>query len=595
MNNGAPSAGRAAYLARLRREKRSVRVWQVALVAALFLWWELSTRIALADGFLLSSPSRMGRTFAALCGGGELAVHIGTSCLETVVGFLAGTLLGTAVAVGMWWSEKLARILDPYLVVLNALPKTALGPIFIVWMGAGMGAIVVMALAISLIVTILSMYQGYLSAAHAHPRCQPPPDSLDAGVPGQLAHALQYAEGQRWAVVGWGHHGGVSCLAGRSGLSHRLWLSGVQHGSGDDQRADSGAGGGGDVPAGAAGGKNLESLLGGYPMKKVAALVLALGMLAALCACGGESDKKTILRLNEVTHSVFYAPQYVAMSQGFFADEGLEIELTNGGGADKVMSAVISGQSDIGLAGPEACIYVYNQGKDDYPRIFAQLTKRDGSFLMGRTDESFSWENLRGKTVIGGRAGGVPEMTLEYVLRRNGLVPQEDTVVDTSVQFNMMAGAFSGGSGDYVTLFEPTATEMELAGKGYILCSIGAESGEIPYTAYFASQSYMAAHPDVVQGFTNAIARAQKWILSHSDREVAEAIAAQFPDTSLDVLERVTARHRAIDAWNQTPVMEQAALERLETVMETAGELTRAQWVDFEKLVDNSFARSAQG
>ena len=204
-------------------------------------------------------------------------------------------------------------------------------------------------------------------------------------------------------------------------------------------------------------------------MKKVAALVLALGMLAALCACGGESDKKTILRLNEVTHSVFYAPQYVAMSQGFFADEGLEIELTNGGGADKVMSAVISGQSDIGLAGPEACIYVYNQGKDDYPRIFAQLTKRDGSFLMGRTDESFSWENLRGKTVIGGRAGGVPEMTLEYVLRRNGLVPQEDTVVDTSVQFNMMAGAFSGGSGDYVTLFEPTATEMELAGKGYIL------------------------------------------------------------------------------------------------------------------------------
>ena len=330
-------------------------------------------------------------------------------------------------------------------------------------------------------------------------------------------------------------------------------------------------------------------------MKKVAALVLALGMLAALCACGGESDKKTILRLNEVTHSVFYAPQYVAMSQGFFADEGLEIELTNGGGADKVMSAVISGQSDIGLAGPEACIYVYNQGKDDYPRIFAQLTKRDGSFLMGRTDESFSWENLRGKTVIGGRAGGVPEMTLEYVLRRNGLVPQEDTVVDTSVQFNMMAGAFSGGSGDYVTLFEPTATEMELAGKGYILCSIGAESGEIPYTAYFASQSYMAAHPDVVQGFTNAIARAQQGILSHSDREVAEAIAAQFPDTSLDVLERVTARHRAIDAWNQTPVMEQAALERLETVMETAGELTRAQWVDFEKLVDNSFARSAQG
>ena len=330
-------------------------------------------------------------------------------------------------------------------------------------------------------------------------------------------------------------------------------------------------------------------------MKKVFACLLAVCMVLPAMAGCSQLQETTVVRLSEVTHSVFYAPQYVAISQGFFADEGLTVELSNGGGADKVMTAVVSGQADIGLAGPEASIYVAQQGKEDPPVIFAQLTKRVGSFLMGRPDESFSWENLRGKTVIGGRAGGVPEMTLEYVLRQNGLVPQEDTVVDTSVQFNMMAGAFSGGSGDYVTLFEPTATEMELAGKGYILCSIGAESGEIPYTAYFASQSYMAAHPDVVQGFTNAIARAQKWILSHSDREVAEAIAAQFPDTSLDVLERVTARHRAIDAWNQTPVMEQAALERLETVMETAGELTRAQWVDFEKLVDNSFARSAQG
>lgn len=328
-------------------------------------------------------------------------------------------------------------------------------------------------------------------------------------------------------------------------------------------------------------------------MKKVAALVLALGMLAALCACGGESDKKTILRLNEVTHSVFYAPQYVAMSQGFFADEGLEIELTNGGGADKVMSAVISGQSDIGLAGPEACIYVYNQGKDDYPRIFAQLTKRDGSFLMGRTDESFSWENLRGKTVIGGRAGGVPEMTLEYVLRQNGLVPQEDTVVDTSVQFNMMAGAFTGGQGDYVTLFEPTATQVEAAGQGYVLTSIGLESGEIPYTAYFANISWLEKNADTAQRFVNAIAKAQKWVQEHTDRQVAEAICDQFPDTDLAELEAVTARHRQIDAWNATPVMERQALERLETVMEQAGELRHSDWVPFEELVNNTFAQNA--
>ena len=327
--------------------------------------------------------------------------------------------------------------------------------------------------------------------------------------------------------------------------------------------------------------------------KRIFCCLSALLLLCtALCGCS-QNETLTTVRVNEVTHSVFYAPQYVAMSLGFFEEEGLQVELTNGGGADKVMTAVVSGQSDIGLAGPESCIYVYNQGKEDYPVIFAQLTKRDGSFLLGRTDEDFSWENLRGKTIIGGRKGGVPEMTLEYVMARNGVTPHVDAVVDTSVQFNMMAGAFTGGQGDYVTLFEPTATEVVEAGKGYILCSIGEESGEIPYTAYFASQSYMAENPAVVQGFTNAIARAQRWIAEHSDREVAEAMAAQFPDTSVELLEKVTARHRAIDAWNSTPVMEQSALERLETVMEHAGELTREQWVDFDALVDNSFAQKA--
>ena len=327
--------------------------------------------------------------------------------------------------------------------------------------------------------------------------------------------------------------------------------------------------------------------------KRIFCCLSALLLLSvALCGCS-KNETLTTVRVNEVTHSVFYAPQYVAMSLGFFEEEGLQVELTNGGGADKVMTAVVSGQSDIGLAGPESCIYVYNQGKEDYPVIFAQLTKRDGSFLVGRTDEDFSWENLRGKTIIGGRKGGVPEMTLEYVMAQNGVTPHVDAVVDTSVQFNMMAGAFTGGQGDYVALFEPTATEVVEAGKGYILCSIGEESGEIPYTAYFASQSYMAENPAVVQGFTNAIARAQRWIAQHSDREVAEAMTAQFPDTSVELLEKVTARHRAIDAWNSTPVMEQAALERLETVMEHAGELSRKQWVDFDKLVDNSFAETA--
>ncbi len=329
--------------------------------------------------------------------------------------------------------------------------------------------------------------------------------------------------------------------------------------------------------------------------KGICVVLAALVMLSAvLCGCSQESKDLVTVRLNEVTHSVFYAPQYVAMELGFFAEEGIAIELTNGGGADKVMTAVVSGQSDIGLAGPEACIYIYNQGKDDYPRIFAQLTKRDGSFLIGRTDEDFSWENLRGKTIIGGRKGGMPEMTLEYVMKQNGVVPHVDAVVDTSVQFNMMAGAFTGGQGDYVALFEPAATEVIEAGQGYLLCSIGEESGEIPYTAYFASQTYLQENSDLVAGFCRALHKAMTWIETHSDEEVAQVMLPQFPDTDLGVLAEVTARHRAIDAWNSELVMKQASLERLEAVMTEAGELQKDQWVDFAALVDNSWAEAVQ-
>lgn len=328
-------------------------------------------------------------------------------------------------------------------------------------------------------------------------------------------------------------------------------------------------------------------------MKRSMAVVLTLALLiCALAGCGRKETEQQIIRLNEVTHSVFYAPLYAAMSQGYFREAGLDVELTNGGGADKVMTAVLSGQADIGLAGPEACIYVCAEGREDCPQVFAQLTKRDGSFLVGRTSGPFSWDDLKGKTIIGGRKGGVPEMTLEYVMRQNGVIPQEDAVVDTSVQFNMMAGAFTGGNGDYVTLFEPVATQVELEGKGYVLTSIGQESGEIPYTAFFAAQSWMKSNPETVQAFTNAIARAQKWCIEQPPEEVAKAIAGQFPDTDLEVLTAVCKRHQDIDAWNAVPVMEKQAFERLETVMETAGELPER--VPFERVVDNSFAEKAE-
>ena len=338
-------------------------------------------------------------------------------------------------------------------------------------------------------------------------------------------------------------------------------------------------------------------------MKRLFAMMLALILVFGCAACGSHTEdaaqktesaeRETVkLTLSEVTHSVFYAPQYVALEKGFFAEEGLEIELINGGGADKVMTSVLTGEAEIGFCGPEACIYVLNQGKEDPPVIFAQMTKRDGSFLVGREDQAFSWDQLKGKTIIGGRKGGVPEMTLEYVMRQNGVIPGEDAAVDTTVQFNMMAGAFTGGNGDYVTLFEPTATEVEANGQGYVLTSIGEESGEIPYTAYFTSRSFAEKNSDVVQRFTNAIAKALKWVKEHDAAETAEAISPQFPDTSVETLTKVVERYRSIDAWNDTPVMRQDALERLETVMETAGELKHDEWVDFSKLTDNTFAEN---
>jgi len=305
-----------------------------------------------------------------------------------------------------------------------------------------------------------------------------------------------------------------------------------------------------------------------------------------------EAQKPVKITLSEVAHSVFYAPQYVALELGFFEEEGLEVDLINGNGADKVMTSVISGEAQIGLAGPEACIYLYNQGKENHGVIFGQLTKRDGSFLVGREkEENFKWENLRGKEVIGGRKGGVPEMTLEYVLAQNGVKPHEDVMIDTSVQFALMAGAFTGGQGDYVALFEPTASMVEQEGKGYVLTSIGEDSGEIPYTAYFCSKEYMAENPEVIQKFTNAVYKGQKWVMEHTPEEVAEYMQPYFTDSSLEILTKVAQRYKDIDAWCKDPVMTEEALERLQVVMENAGELEKR--ADYNAIVNNDFAKTS--
>ena len=325
-------------------------------------------------------------------------------------------------------------------------------------------------------------------------------------------------------------------------------------------------------------------------MKMILAVILVLCQIFAFTACG--KDKTVTIKLSEVTHSIFYAPQYAALNLGYFEEEGLSVELINGQGADKVMTAVLAGQADIGFSGPEAAIYVYNEGKEDHAVVFAQLTKRDGSFLVGRKPEpDFKWTDTKGKSIIGGRKGGVPEMTLEYVLKKNGVIPGQDVEVDTSVQFALMAGAFTGGNADYVTLFEPVASTLEREGKGYIVASVGAESGEIPYTAYYAKKSYIKKNPDIIQKFTNAIYRGQIWVDTHTPEEVAEAIKESFPDSDKELLTVVAKRYKDQDTWCKDPVMKKDALGLLQEVMKTAGELK--QEAPYEAIVDNSYAENA--
>jgi len=323
-----------------------------------------------------------------------------------------------------------------------------------------------------------------------------------------------------------------------------------------------------------------------------AVLLIVCIAVFPLCSCKKQDGALKKITLSEVTHSVFYAPQYVAIELGLFEDEGLEIELSTGQGADAVASAVLSGQIDIGFAGPEAAIYVYNEGRDDYLKVFAQMTQRDGSFLISREkNENFKWTDLKGAHILPGRKGGVPYMAFEYVLKNNGLDTKNDLLLDNSVQFAMMTGAFVAGTGDYVTAFEPTASMLESEGKGYVVAAVGDAAGEIPYTAYFASKDYIEKNSNTIQGFTNAIAKGEKWCAEHTAAEIAEVIAPQFPDTELSLITSSVQSYLDIDAYCKTPVMKKEAFERLQDVIESAGELEKR--AEFEKVIDNSFAQKA--
>ena len=323
---------------------------------------------------------------------------------------------------------------------------------------------------------------------------------------------------------------------------------------------------------------------------KLFAVLFTLVLLAAAVLTGCNTKPKTSkIRLWEVTHSIFYAPQYVAMYKGYFEDEGIEIELMNGAGADKTMTAVLAGQADIGFMGPEASIYVYNEGKEDHPMVFAQLTQKDGSFLVGRQPEpDFKWENLAGTTIIGGRKGGVPAMALEYALRNHGLVPNKDLEFLTNIQFDLTAGAFTGGTGDYVALFEPVGSKLEEEGKGYVVASVGEAAGNLPYTAYAANKSYIENNEDLVIRFTRAIYKGQQFVAKNSPEKIAEVIKPAFPDSDEKFLTKVVKRYRDQDTWPDNPKMNKESFDRLQDIMETAGELDER--APFEEVITNKYA-----
>ena len=344
--------------------------------------------------------------------------------------------------------------------------------------------------------------------------------------------------------------------------------------------------------------------------KLVSALLASALTVSVLSACGSDhtDNSNTTLKsptsetisnatpvsvtLNEVAHSIFYAPMYVAIENGYFEDEGIELTLVTGFGADKTMTAVLSGEADIGFMGSESSIYTYNEGANDYVVNFAQLTQRAGNFLVARKEmPDFDWNDLKGKDVLGGRTGGMPEMVFEYILKQHNIDPATDLNINQNIDFGSTAAAFSEGLGDYTIEFEPGATTLESENKGYVVASLGEDSGYVPYTAYCAKQSYINKHPDTIQGFTNALQKGMDYVQSHSPSEIAKVIKPQFPETELDTITTIVTRYYDQDTWKADLVFEKSSFDLLQDILETAGELE--QRAPYKDLVTTEFAENA--
>lgn len=330
--------------------------------------------------------------------------------------------------------------------------------------------------------------------------------------------------------------------------------------------------------------------------KRVGFGLLTVVLAFAITGCEGskigEGKNRQKVVLNEVAHSIFYAPMYVAIEKGYFEEAGIDLELVTGFGADKTMTAVLTDAADIGFMGSESSVYTYAGGTKDYVVNFAQLTQRAGNFLVSREPiENFSWEMLKGKTVLGGRAGGMPQMVFEFVLEKQNLKPGTDLTIDQSIDFGSTAAAFSGGQGDFTIEFEPHATALEQKGDGYVVASLGMESGYVPYTAFCAKKSYLEENREVVQAFTDALQKGMDYVATHSAEEIADVIQPQFKETQKETLVAIVDRYAKQDTWKKDLVFERESFDLLLRILEDAGVLQEK--VPYEELVTCEFAKKA--
>lgn len=324
-------------------------------------------------------------------------------------------------------------------------------------------------------------------------------------------------------------------------------------------------------------------------------LISSLTLSLLMSGCQDNSTSLTTMKLNEVVRSIFYAPLYVAINEGLFEKEGLKIDLSTGQGADKTMQQVLSNASDIGLCGPEQIIYIYNQGRKNPPVIIGQLTQTDGSFLVGKeSKDSFKWENLKNKKIIGGRPGGMPEMTFEYALKKHGLTPNKDVTITTNLDFTATSSAFKTGDFDYVTLFEPTASLLEKENSGHIVSPIGESIGSIPYTCFFATPNFISSKPETVEKFLRAIHKGQEWVNSHSESEIVNSVSSFFPGSDKNTLISAVKNYKALNSYATKLTLKEDDLNRLMDIIESYDKKLLSKRPDFNKIVDNSIAEKVQ-